>query len=126
MASKQFEKTRDDKVLSAIVADSSLGDFKTFKATVSEKMFYRIVSDEEDKVVNKALSNSSIRIDSSGVADSGANINVTNRKIAAYYDLEMKLWEKPFQISFGNDSRFLCTHYVDFGPILGRAAIVDN
>ena len=124
---QKFDNERTRQVLAAIVSDSSQGDFKTFKATLSEDMCYRIVSDDDDALPNtKVLSSVATPTGNTGVADSGANINVTNRKIAAYYDLEMKLWEKPFQISFGNDSRFLCTHYVDFGPILGRTAIVDN
>ena len=127
MQTQKFKQERTQKVLAAIVADSPHGKFETFKATLSEDMCYRIVLDDEEVgVETKVLSSAATATNQAGVADSGANINVTNRKIASYYDLEMKLWEKPFQISFGNDSKFLCTHYVDFGPILGRAAIVDN
>ena len=60
------------------------------------------------------------------VADSGANIHVTNRSIVANYNLQPKLWEKSFKISFGNNSSYQCTYYAGFGPILGRVAIVDD
>ena len=122
-----FQTSRPEKVLAAILADAPTGSFKTFKATVSQDMVYRIVSDNDSAPdQHKALSATDAGVDTSGIADSGANINVTNQKIAAYYDLDLKLWEKPFQISFGNNSKFRCTHYADFGPILGRVAIVDD
>ena len=123
----QFIQDHPGKVLSAIVNDTPEGSFSTFKATLSQDMVYRIVSDDEDLETSfKVFSSIQNRQDTLGVADSGANISVTNRKIAAFYDMDLKLWDKPFNISFGNNSKFLCTHYADFGPILGRVAIVDD
>jgi hypothetical protein len=60
------------------------------------------------------------------IADSGANVSVTNPSIARQFGLQPQPWSNPFTIVFGNNSEFRCTHFVDFGPILGRVAIVDN
>ena len=60
------------------------------------------------------------------IADSGANISVTNSSIAQHFDLTPQLWAQPFDIRFGNNSVFNCTHYVDFGAVLGKVAIVDD
>jgi hypothetical protein len=60
------------------------------------------------------------------IADSGANISVTNPSIAQHFELTPQLWVKPFDIRFGNNSVFKCTHYVDFGAVLGKVAIVDD
>ncbi len=58
--------------------------------------------------------------------DSGANVSITNPKIVAKFHLTPQRWERSFHIIFGNGGRFACTHYADFGPILGRIAIVDE
>jgi hypothetical protein len=58
--------------------------------------------------------------------DSGANISITNPQIVAKINLTPQRWERSFHINFGNGGRFACTHYADFGPILGRIAIVDE
>jgi len=66
------------------------------------------------------------RIEEPGVMDSGANVSITNPKIVAKFNLTPQRWERSFHIIFGNGGRFACTHYADFGPILGRIAIVDE
>jgi len=66
------------------------------------------------------------RIEEPGVMDSGANVSITNPKIVAKFHLTPQRWERSFHIIFGNGGRFACTHYADFGPILGRIAIVDE
>ena len=66
------------------------------------------------------------RIEEPGVMDSGANVSITNPKIVAKFNLTPQQWERSFHIIFGNGGRFACTHYADFGPILGRIAIVDE
>jgi hypothetical protein len=58
--------------------------------------------------------------------DSGANISITNPRIVAKFNLTPQRWERSFHIIFGNGGRFACSHYADFGPILGRIAIVDE
>ena len=116
--SERYKLDRPTKVLAAIVEDSPEGKFQTFKATLSQDIVYRIVTDDED---SSPLALSTIRQEAkmSGIADSIANINVTNPKTAAFYNLDLKLWEKPFQIGFGNNSKFSYTHYADFGPRFG-------
>jgi len=68
----------------------------------------------------------SYRIDQPGVVDSGANISVTNLAVAKKFNLPILIWSQPFHIMFANKSRFLCTQYADFGPVLGKVAIVDS
>ena len=46
--------------------------------------------------------------------------------MAAEFGLTPKLWFQPFSIRFGNNSVFQCTHYADFGAVLGKVAIVDD
>jgi len=60
------------------------------------------------------------------IADSGANISVIHPDTAARLNLTPQPWPKPFDITFGNNSKHRCTHFVDFGPILGQVALVDN
>jgi len=60
------------------------------------------------------------------VADSGANVSVTNPTIVARFGLTPQPWSRPFNIVFGNNSEFQCTHFADFGPLLGKLAIVDD
>ena len=60
------------------------------------------------------------------IADSGANISVTNPTMVSRFGLTPKLWFQPFDIRFGNNSVFQCTHYADFGAVLGKIAIVDT
>ena len=60
------------------------------------------------------------------VADSGANVSVTNPAIVARFGLTPQPWKRPFNIVFGNNSEFHCTEFADFGPVLGKVAIVDN
>ena len=60
------------------------------------------------------------------IADSGANISVTNPSIAQIFEIAPQPWVKPFDIRFGNNSVFKCTHYVDFGAVLGKVAIVND
>jgi len=64
-------------------------------------------------------------VDEPGVMDSGANISITNHEVVAKFNLQPQRWDQPFHIKFGNGSRFFCTHFAYFGPILGRVAIVD-
>ena len=66
------------------------------------------------------------RVEEPGVMDSGANISITNPRIVDKLNLTPQRWERPFHIIFGNGGRFVCSHYADFGPILGRIAIVDE
>jgi len=66
------------------------------------------------------------RMEEPGVMDSGASISITNQRIVAKFNLTPQRWERPFHIIFGNGGRFACSHYADFGPILGRVAIVDE
>jgi hypothetical protein len=61
-----------------------------------------------------------------GVAGGGANISVVNPATAARFRLIPQFWPRPFDIVFGNNSRFTCTQFVDFGPVLGQVALVDN
>ena len=58
--------------------------------------------------------------------DSGANISITNQRIVTKFNLTPQRWDRPFPIIFGNGGRVACSHYADFGPILGRIAIVDE
>ena len=44
---KSFQTSRPEKVLAAILADAPTSSFKTFKATESQDMVYRIVSDND-------------------------------------------------------------------------------
>jgi len=67
----------------------------------------------------------SATIDEPGVMDSGANISITNPDVVTKFNLQPQRWDQPFHIKFGNGSRFFCTHFAYFGPILGRVAIVD-
>jgi len=60
------------------------------------------------------------------VMDSGANVSITNTEIVAKFNLTPQRWERSFHIIFGNGGRFVCSHYADFGPILGRIAIVGE
>ena len=60
------------------------------------------------------------------VADSGANVSVTNPAIVARFGLTPQPWSRPFNIVFGNNSEFRCTQFADFGPVLGKLAIVDD
>jgi len=46
-----------------------------------------------------------------------------NSKI--HFNIKPKPWA-PFDIIFGNNSKFQYTHYADLGPILGRVTIVDH
>ena len=46
--------------------------------------------------------------------------------MAARFGLPSKPWSQPFSIRIGNNSVFQCTHYADFGAVLGRLAIVDD
>ncbi len=68
----------------------------------------------------------SATIDEPGIMDSGANISITNTDIVQSFHLQPQRWSQPFHIKFGNGSRFLCTHFAYFGPILGKVAIVDG
>ena len=61
-----------------------------------------------------------------GVADSGANISLTTPAIVRQFHLSTHPWPRPFFITFANNSKFQCTHYADFGPVLGPVAIVDH
>jgi hypothetical protein len=65
-------------------------------------------------------------VDEPGVMDSGANISITNPDVVTKFNLQPQRWDQPFHIKFGNGSRFFCTHFAYFGPILGRVAIVDE
>ena len=67
----------------------------------------------------------SATVDELGVMDSGANISITNPDVVVKFNLQPQRWDQPFHIKFGNGSRFFCTHFAYFGPILGRVAIVD-
>jgi hypothetical protein len=105
---------------------------------------HRAFATERDTVSAEALLNATIetleptdftatlapgrcaRIEEPGVMDSGANVSITNPKIVAKFHLTPQRWERSFHIIFGNGGRFACTHYADFGPILGRIAIVDD
>ena len=104
----------------------------------------RAFTEARNKVVDEALLNATIegseptdftatlapgrcaRIEEPGVMDSGANVSITNPTIVAKFHLTPQRWERSFHIIFGNGGRFACTHYADFGPILGRIAIVDE
>jgi len=68
----------------------------------------------------------SATIDEPGIMDSGANISITNYDIVNKFHLTPQRWEESFHIKFGNGSRFHCTHYAYFGPILGKVAIVPD
>ena len=61
-----------------------------------------------------------------GIVDSGANISVTNAKTCSYYDLPLEDWPQPFYVKFGNGTRTKVTQYADFGPIIGKVAVVDD
>ena len=61
-----------------------------------------------------------------GIVDSGANISVTNAKTCSYYDLPLEDWPQPFYVKFGNGTRTRVTQYADFGPIIGKVAVVDD
>jgi hypothetical protein len=67
-----YKKDRESKVLSAIVENSPEGGFKTFHATLSQDMVYRILSDSEDGVPmsGRVLSSTEQKVDTAGVADS--------------------------------------------------------
>ncbi len=60
------------------------------------------------------------------IADSGANISVVNPATAARFRLIPQFWPRPFDIVFGNNSRFTCTQFVDFGPVLCQVALMAN
>jgi len=60
------------------------------------------------------------------VADSGANISCTNTQTAQKHGLAIRKWSQPFPITFANNTKTTCTEYANFGPVIGKVAIVPN
>jgi hypothetical protein len=60
------------------------------------------------------------------VADSGANLSVISPVTAEQFSLTQYPWPHPFTITFGNNSSYACTQFVDLGPLIGKVAVVDN
>jgi hypothetical protein len=60
------------------------------------------------------------------VADSGANISVTNPATVHALGLPTQPCTKPFRIIFANASSTMCAHYANLGSIISKVAIVDT
>ena len=87
---------------------------------------YKMYASQEDRVQN--ISNIAIvdRNNTYAVADSGANISVTNDNTVQQLGLEKQLIDTPLRVKFGNGSVTECTHFVNMGKILGRVYVVDG
>ena len=61
-----------------------------------------------------------------GPIDSGCNLPVTNPKTVMHFGLTPQPWPAPRWIRFANSQRECSTHFADFGPIIGRVAILKS
>ena len=58
--------------------------------------------------------------------DTGANLAITNPKLAEMLSIPALKWPRPVPIRFADASDTLSTHYVELGPLLGRVTLVKN
>jgi len=56
--------------------------------------------------------------------DSGCNLPITNPQTVGHFKLASLPWPRPRWIKFGNGKRECSTHYAEFGPIIGKVAIL--
>ncbi len=58
--------------------------------------------------------------------DSGANVTVCSSELAGILHLEVYISDKPLLIEFANGTSTYSSQYVNLGPFLGSAYIVDT
>jgi len=58
--------------------------------------------------------------------DSGCNLPITNPQTVDHFQLTPVPWPTPRWIKFGNGKRECSTHFADFGPIIGKVAIIAS
>ena len=61
-----------------------------------------------------------------GIVDSGANVGVTSFDVARFYKRAIIPFSKPISIHGVGDSVLESTHFADFGPVLGRFALLQG
>ena len=61
-----------------------------------------------------------------GIADGGANIGITSYDVARFYKRSIYSFDKPLEIHGVGDAVLESLHYADFGPVLGRFALLPG
>ena len=67
-----------------------------------------------------------VDLTSEGIADTGANIGVTSYDVARFYQRPIWRFVRKLAIHGVGDAILESTHFADFGPILGRFALLQG
>ena len=87
---------------------------------------YKVYASQKDRDQNANTIAIIDRNNTYAIADSGANISVTNDHTVKQLGLEKQPMDKPLRVKFGNGSVTECTHFVNMGNILGRVYVVEG